>query len=344
MFARRVTTLAATLALAGALAGAMATAAAAQTTLRLNSQWPATAAGSQVDQWFADEVRERTDGAVDIRIFWSEALGRANENLGLMQSGAIDMGAMSAGYFPTQLPLHAAPNSIPMAMETIEQASELMYRLQTEVPGFNAEAEENGVRALFFHHLNPYLLVSREPVTSVAQMQGKRMRTWGTDMPRMVEAVGGVPVTLSLPEIYEGLGRGVVDTAPFSVDLIETYRIYEVARHVSEITLWLGPSWGVWISQRAWDRLSPEHQEIMLEVANEARLRDLEVTRAAGVSAREHLIEQGVQFHEFPESEHEAWRAALPDFFGDLIARMEERGRGEDARQAVAIWREVTGQ
>jgi hypothetical protein len=29
------------------------------------------------------------------------------------------------------------------------------------------------------------------------------------------------PVTLSLPEIYEGLGRGVIDAAPFSVDLVE---------------------------------------------------------------------------------------------------------------------------
>lgn len=331
------------LALSSALVISLAANAWSETTLRLNSQWPSTTAGSKVDQWFADEIKERTNGEVTIQIFWSEALGKANENLSLMQSGAIEMGAMSAGYFPTQLPLHAAPNSIPMAMETVEQASELMKRFMDEVPGFAKEAEENGVRALFFHHLNPYLLVSKEPITSVEEMQGKRMRTWGTDMPRMVQAVDGVPVTLSLPEIYEGLSRGVVDTAPFSVDLVDNYKIYEVAKNVSEITLWLGPSWGVWISEQAWDRLSPEHQDIFIAVAEEARLRDLEATKKAEEAAREALAERGVQFHEFPDEEKAKWRAALPDFFEDLIARMEAEGSGDAARQAVAIWREVTG-
>ena len=42
----------------------------AKTTLKLNSQWPATTAGSKVDQWFADEVKKRTNGEVEIRIFW----------------------------------------------------------------------------------------------------------------------------------------------------------------------------------------------------------------------------------------------------------------------------------
>ncbi len=331
------------LALTSALAMTLTANAWSQTTLRLNSQWPATTAGSKVDQWFADEISKRTNGEVNIRIFWSEALGKANENLSLMQSGAVDMGAMSAGYFPTQLPLHAAPNSIPMAMETVEQASELMKRLMAEVPGFAEEAKKNGVRALFFHHLNPYLLVSKEPIASVGEMQGKRMRTWGTDMPRMVQAVGGVPVTLSLPEIYEGLSRGVVDTAPFSVDLVENYKIFEVAKNISEITLWLGPSWGVWISEQAWNGLSEDHQKIFMDVADEARLRDLEATKEAEKAARKSLAERGVQFHDFPDEEKAKWRTALPNFFDDLIARMEAEGKGDDARKAVAIWKDVTG-
>lgn len=327
--------------LVAAFAIGLALEASATTTLKLNSQWPATTAGSKVDQWFADEVAKRTNGEVEIKIFWSEALGKAAENLSLMQSGAIEMGAMSAGYFPAQLPLHAAPNSIPMAIDTVEQASVLMQRLAKEVPGFAAEGKANGVRALFFHHLNPYLLVSKEPITSTAQMDGKKMRTWGTDMPRMVEAVKGVPVTLSLPEIYESLGRGVVDSAPFSVDLVMNYKINEVAKHISEVTLWLGPSWGLWISEAAWEKLTPEQQKVFEEVANEARQRDLEATLAAEKQAREALAGLGVTFHEFPQAEKDAWKAALPDFFEDLIVKMREKGMEEDAKQAVAIWREV---
>ena len=313
----------------------------AKTTLKLNSQWPATTAGSKVDQWFADEVKSRTKGEVEIRIFWSEALGKANENLSLMQSGAVEMGAMSPAYFPKQLPFHTAPNSIPMAMNSVKQANDLMKRLLKEVPAMQQEATANGVRTLFFHHLNPYLLVSKEPLTALASVRGKKIRTWGSDMPRMAQAAGMTPVTLSLPEIYEGLSRGVIDAAPFSVDLVMNYKIFEVARNISEVTLWLGPSWGVWISEAAWQKLSPDAQKTMLEVAGEANTRDMDATIAAEKAAREELAKRNVKFHPFADADRLQWRKALPDFFADFITAQEAAGKGADARKMVEIWKDV---
>lgn len=317
------------------------TPAAAKTELTLNSQWPSTTVGSQIDQWFADEIKRRTDGAVEIKIFWSEGLGAPKETLILMQEGAIDMAVLSPGYFPAELPFHAAPNSIPMAMRSVNQATVLMTRLVEEVPAFREEQQANGIRSLFFHHLNPYLLVSTEPITSVEAMKGKKMRTWGSEMPRMVQAVGGTPVTLMMPEIYESLARGVIDTAPFAVDLVETYKLYEPAKHISEITLWLGPSAATWISEDAWSRLTPEQQKILTEVAEEARDRDAHAVMEAAALARESLQSKGVAFHKFPEEEARKWRDANPDFFSGFVERMEKDGKGDSAREVVEIWQEV---
>ena len=163
----------------------------ADVTLRLSHQWTQNNAGSQVDKWFAQEVETRTNGEVKIKIFWAEALGKAKENLALLQNGAIDMAAMSPGYFPAEMPFYAAPNSIPMTMDEVPHATELMTRLMAEVPVYQSETKRNGIKALFFHHLNPYKLVCTSPVTTVAGMEGKKMRTWGKDMPRMVQAAGG---------------------------------------------------------------------------------------------------------------------------------------------------------
>jgi TRAP-type C4-dicarboxylate transport system substrate-binding protein len=325
------------------LAGGVATPAAAEITLRMNHQWSENNAGSKIDMWFAEEVEKRTNGEVKIKIFWSEALGKAAENLALLQQGAIDMAAMSPGYYPAELPFYAAPNSIPMTMDEVSHATELMRRLMTEVPVYQEETARNGIKAIFFHHLNPYKLVCTEPVTAVADMQGKKVRTWGKDMPRMVEAAGGTPVTLFLPEIYEGLSRGAVDCAPFAVDLVVNYKIHEVAKHISDITLWLGPSTGIWMSQDAWNRLTPEQQEIVTQTGFEAAERDRDLVLAAGEAAIATLKENGVTFHDFPAEEKAKWRAANPDFFADFIAEMEKQGHGEDARKTVAIWKEVTG-
>ncbi len=309
--------------------------------LKMSSQWTENTPGGQVDLWWANEIKERTNGEVDIKIFWEGALGKGKENLGLIQSGAIELAAMSPGYFPAELPFHAAPNSIPMAMSEVPQATELMERLLVEVPEFEAEAARNGMKALFFHHLNPYKLVCKEQITSVADMQGKKVRTWGKDMPRMVEAAGAIPITLGLHELYEGLSRGTVDCIPFSVDLMVSYKIYEVAKHIHHITLWEGPTNAVWISSDIWNGFTDEQRAIVQEISFEAARRDRDQVLAAGEAAIDELKAQGVQFHDFPAEEAEKWRNANPDFFGDFIKDMTELGRGADAEKTIQIWREV---
>lgn len=307
----------------------------------MNHQFPAAAAGSKIDQWFADEIKRATNGEIEIQIFWSNALGAAKENLTLLRSGAIDMAGMSAGYFPAELPFFAVPNSIAMGMDNICQSSAIMKAFMDKVPAFEEESQKNGIRPLFFHLLNPYYLVTKEPVTKLADLKGKKIRTWGEDLPLLIQAGGGVPVTIFLPELYENIQRGVIDGCPFSVDLVATYKIYEVAKHVTEVVIWEGPAWGMIFSEKSWGKLSPAHQQIFLETAEKAREREIVETAAAAVAARKLLIENGVQFHEFPAEELAKWRAASPDFFLNWIEKMKALGKEKEAIQTVALWKDL---
>ena len=310
-------------------------------TLKASSQWNEIHAGSQVDLWWAEEISKRTNGEVNIKIFFAGALGKAQENLKLMQDGAIDIAMMSPGYFPAQLPFHAAPNSIPMAFSRVDQVAPFVERVMREVPAFEQEAAANGMKTLFFHHLNPYQLICKDHIKGVADMKGKKMRTWGKALPQAVQAVGGTPVTLFLPEIYEGLSRGTVDCIPFAIDLIVNYKIYEVAKHHHDITIWQGPTNGTWITLDAWNNLTDEQQKIVEEVSFQAMRKDAEVTIQAGKDARGVLEEKGMIFHSFPASEAAKWESLNPDFFGDFIAAMEEKGLGDDARKTIEIWRDI---
>jgi len=313
----------------------------AKTVLRMNHQFPATASGSKIDAWFAREVSRATGGEVEIKIFWAGGLGGPKENLALLSSGALDMAAMSAGYFPAELPLHAAPNSMPMAMDNVRQASAIMKALTEEVPGYAREAERHGIKSLFFHVLNPYYLFSREPVKSFGDLAGLRIRTWGADLPALMEAAGATPLTVFLPELYENLQRGVIDACPFSLDLAVTYRTYEVAPHVTQVVIWEGPSWGIWINRDSWARLSPENQRHILDAAEQARQRELEAAAAEEQRARQELMAQGVAFHHFPPADLDRWQQAAPDFLERWVERMAGQGLGDDARQAVTLWRQM---
>ena len=324
------------------LAG-LGTAASAQVELKLSSQWTENTVTSETNRWWAAEIDKRTGGKVKVKIFYVGALAKATENLQLIRSGGVEIVNMSASYFGADLPLHTAPNSIPMAMSAVPQTTTLIRRITKEIPAMDEETKRNGVKALHFHHLNPYLLVCKNEVKGIADIKGKKIRTWGSDMPKMVQAAGGVPVTLGLPELYEGISRGTIDCMPFSVDLMVNYKIHEVAKHVHDITLWLGPTSGVWINRAVWDKLAPDLQKIIQDVSDEAADKDRDLTMAAAKTAVETLKAAGVQFHAFPEADKVAWKKANPDFFADFIAAQEKAGRGEAARAMIKIWKEVVG-
>lgn len=320
---------------------ALPAAGAAPLVLKLNHQFPADTPGSRVDQWFSDQVRIRTNGEVEIRIFWSNGLGEPRENLSLLRRGRIDMAAMSPGYFPEALPLLAAPNSIPMAMDNVCQASEIMAALLREIPELGEEAGANGIRPLFFHVLNPYLLVTRSPVTRLEDLAGKRIRIWGKEMPKLIRAAGAIPVPLFLPDIYQAMDNGIIDGFPFSTDLIKAYKMYDLARHITEVVLWEGPSWALWISRKTWETLSPAIQDVLTDISREARKMDVVEARSAEWNARNFLVGQGVRFHRFESGELEKWQAANPDFFQDFIRRSAASGKEAAARKMVAIWQRL---
>lgn len=55
--------------------------------LKMNHQFPENTLGSQIDYWFAQEVKKQTQGEVSIRIFWDNGLGGPEENLSLISRG-----------------------------------------------------------------------------------------------------------------------------------------------------------------------------------------------------------------------------------------------------------------
>lgn len=319
----------------------LATAGWAQTVLNFNSQFLEHTVTGQAERWFSEEMARRTDGEVEIRMFFGGGLGAPGEGLSLLADGAIDMASTSVGFFPAELPLSSALGAIPMALDTLTHTTVLIDRVLDEVPQVREEHARLGVRALYFQHLNPYYLVSRVPITGLADLDGLRMRTWGSEMPRLAAAAGAVPVSLFVPELYESFARGVIDVAPFSLDFTRDHRLYEVAPHFTTVPVYVGISSVAWISDDAWNRLTEEQQAILLEVAAETRQMDYEMMGAAADEARAHLEAQGVTFHDFPEADMEAWQAANPDFFGDFIARMEGLGLGAPAGEIVRLWREV---
>lgn len=112
-------------------------------------------------------------------------------------------------------------------------------------------------------------LITRDPINSIDDLKGKRIRGYGvgTDI---VESLGGRAIPMAAPEVYSALERGVLDGA-YGFDFITaiSYALHEAAPYITEIGAGPhGPSATV-IGIEVWEQLPEDVKQVMNELANE---------------------------------------------------------------------------
>src|SRR5436189_5954956 len=93
-------------------------------------------------------------------------------------------------------------------------AQRIIHTLYAETPALQEEMRQQNLHPLFWHVLDPYYMICRTPVRTIADLKGKKVRSYGEDVPRLLQAVGAVPVNLLPAELYESLQKGTIDCTP----------------------------------------------------------------------------------------------------------------------------------
>lgn len=310
--------------------------------LRFGHFTPATPPHAQVDQWFAGELSKRTGGRVTMEIFWAEAVGKARELINLTAQGAVDVSAVPASYFPAQFPFMSAPNSLPLTMSSAREAQAIMHTLWRETPAMQDEARRAGVWPLFFHVLNPYHLLCSKPIRTLDDLKGKKMRSWGEDIPRVWQAMGAVPVTVLPGEFYESLQRGSVDCMLLSWDLLVAFKLHEVAKYGSTISFGAIVSNPQWYNLKKWESFPPDVKKLLTSLAEEAKQQDLVKVEEAERKALETMKAAGVEI--LPFADQGKFEKMLPDFLVEWTNRTEKLGKGPEATAMATRWRQIRSQ
>lgn len=306
--------------------------------LRLAHFGPKVFVQSGIDQWWANEIKKRSGGKINIRIFWGGSAGQPLEILGLVGSGAVDFGAVPQAFFPNELPLIGAPNSVPYVFKTRQAAVAVSAGLVAENKAVQEELRRNKVKPLFFHPMNSYYPLCTKPIKTMADFKGLRIRSFGAYQPPMWDALGSVGVNVLPSDIYEGLQRGRLDCGFFSTDLYKVTKLYEVAKHLS--TAGVGPvaTWPIWANHDKWENSYPsEVKKLIMEVSQEATQRSLQAITEAETEALEFLKKQGVTVVDF--AERDAYNAAIPDMREVWFKSMVSKGLGDQAKTVLDYWR-----
>ncbi|MCA8929665.1 MAG: TRAP transporter substrate-binding protein DctP, partial [Alphaproteobacteria bacterium] len=159
--------------------------------------------------------------------------------------------------------------------------------------------------------------------------------------PKLHNAIGAVPVTVSPVEVYEALQRGTIDYSFLNTGNIESLRLFEVGKtNCGPIMTITGHM--IIIGERTWKRLPPDIQEIFTDQAAKSQQDYLDWVVAGDAASKAAIEAAGGAFQAFPPAELAKWKAAAPDLLAAWEADLKERGYGEQAAAVAKAWREWT--
>jgi len=112
---------------------------------------------------------------------------------------------------------------------------------------------------------SPYQLACREPVKSLADLKGKRVRATGGST-ELMNMAGAVPIAATLPEAVSLLQRGGLD-CQFGVHTwLKTFGYGDFAKNVTDYPLGMtGPAIGLLMNRDAWNKFTPDQKKIHLQ-------------------------------------------------------------------------------
>ncbi|GGE31934.1 C4-dicarboxylate ABC transporter [Agaricicola taiwanensis] len=294
----------------------------------------------EIENSFAEAVEKRTDGKVKITGTYAGGLGGAGEILNLAGRGAVDFATSAAGYYPDRLPVWKA-SQLPFVFDTPKQAIETFKTLREEFPLFDEEMKGMGIRFLFQQPLGSYYFVGPQAGCDTLEgLAGKKIRAFGSEIPKIISAAGAVAITLTTTEMYEAVQRGVIDYANADVGNIASLKLYEVGKNIcGPIMTFSGHM--MTISERTWAKLPEEYQKIIMEEADAAQQRYLDWVDDNGKNAIKVINDAGIQITPFNADEMAKWKAATPDLVQAWAEDMAKRGKGEEANKIAARLKEL---
>lgn len=296
---------------------AAATAAEAQTReLRYADFGPDRGTRAEVIKWIDSEMRSRSGGAIGLDVTWGGTLLGAKNAIDGVGSGVADIASVVPVYEPGKLTSWRVSDVRQISDEYVGMMA--TYELMTENEAAAANFEEQGVRYFANFTTGPTQLLSRDPITSLADLNGKKVRATG-NFGKAFEANGAAAVSMSQPDVYQALSTGTIDGTASYAYVINSYKQYEVAQNLTTIDMGQNLGWGIIVNARTWASLPDEQKEMMTQLGRDATLF---MAQKMYESRTEILEELRAGVDGYKISEHEG-DAAMKDA---LIDAAEEAG------------------
>lgn len=227
---------------------------------------------------FVENVEERSNGRVEIKMFYGGQLGSTAEQvITSLQTGAFEMGNWALGNFGEYTNAF-----MPMNLPYLFTSADEVYEFVDGPIGQKMETilkDDTQIKLLSYLDIGfRHITNSKQSIKTVEDVDGLKLRTM-TDKYQMagMEALGASPTPMAYSELYTALQQKVVDGQENPITNIYGSNFYEVQDYMTLTSHNYGFS-SIIMSDAFFNSLPADIQEIITEEADAAEKLARELT------------------------------------------------------------------
>ena len=264
-------------------------------------------------QFLADEIRERSNGAIQPKVFHSGVLsgGKGEAEIEMCQQGTIEMHITSTAYLANLVP-RTSIFSLPFLFRDIDQAMGFLKSKSPVLDSINRELNEKDLYIIAWWPRGfRQLTNSKLPVQSIDNLRGLKLRVMNNPLyADNMRAMNANPVPMSWGEVYNGLQLKTIDGQENAEDVIYNSRLFEAQQFMTvwdysidfEVVL---------VNHEWWLQLTGEERDLIQAAADSSVSFEEELLRKNTTALRKKITEEGMSIHYLASEEKGRFRQAV---------------------------------
>jgi TRAP-type C4-dicarboxylate transport system substrate-binding protein len=205
----------------------------------------------------------------------AESLSKSKDNIDSVVGGVADMAWLNMGNWTGRFLLSEVVTlpffnllSGKINGKTVSAGvvnSHIIQELYDTFP--EIQAEYSSMKLLFIHTSDPYFIAStKKPIRNMEDFKGTKIRAYGRYPTEMFKLLGGSPLSLAMPDVYDAASKGVIDAMGTPWAPISTFRLYEVYKYWTNVGTDVS-LFSVVMNKDVWNSLPKDIQDSIMSVS-----------------------------------------------------------------------------
>jgi TRAP-type C4-dicarboxylate transport system substrate-binding protein len=289
--------------------------------LYYSNQFPAPHRVSQLAVEWGKEIEKRTNGRVKVTMYAGGTLTPGDQCYDGVVKGLSHVGLSVFSYNAGKFPLTEVID-LPLGYKSGLAATRLINEYYKKF----RPKELDEVKVMYLHANGPGIVHTRKPVNRLEEFKGLKVRATGTTG-KIVQALGGTPVAMPMPDTYDALSRGVVEGVWCPVEALQGWRLGEAVKNTTLATAAASSvAMFVVMNKEKWNSFPQDVQKIIEQINQEWIEKQGAAWDEIDKTAFDYVKSKGHNFITLPPAEQQRWAGAVKPLLDQYVKSMKARG------------------